>query len=113
MTALKAECVSSANLQQRLLPEDGKGKARADIQIDASLRDDRNDNDPDFWKHTDATRQFQQACWPLHIYSIPPHLCFLQQPAIVKGSGLARGDNLSMQISTSKMAARFTITCQV
>ncbi len=62
MTALEEECFNSATLRQRLLPEDAKGKARADIQIDASLRDDRADNDPDSWKHTDATRQFQQAC---------------------------------------------------
>jgi hypothetical protein len=43
------------------VPDDAKGKARMDIQIDASLRDQRGDNDIDFWKHTDATRQFQQA----------------------------------------------------
>ena len=48
-------------LAQRLVPDDGKGKGKMDIQIDATLRDQRGYSDPDFWKHTDGTRQFQQA----------------------------------------------------
>ena len=77
ITATQQECSVPANLRQRLLPEDGKGKARADIQIEGALRDDRNDSTPDFWKHTDATRQFQQACQSLHILASYPtfHHC--------------------------------------
>lgn len=46
---------------QRPLTDVEKGKAKMDIQIDAAQRDQRGDNDPNYWKHTDATKQFQQA----------------------------------------------------
>ena len=32
-----------------------------DIHVDAAERDARGDDDPDYWKQTDATRQFQQV----------------------------------------------------
>lgn len=79
---------------QRLVPDDGKGKVKKDIQIDASLRDQRGDNDPDYWRHTDATTQFQQVCsfasqvftlcakrpcWDQHVHTCPPAFSRLMQ----------------------------------
>ena len=51
---------------QRPLADVEKGKAKMDIHIDATQRDQRGDDDPNYWKHTDATRQFQQVSRPMH-----------------------------------------------
>ncbi|CAK0785050.1 hypothetical protein CVIRNUC_008255 [Coccomyxa viridis] len=82
---------------KRLLPEDAKGKARADIQIDASLRDDRADNDPDSWKHTDATRQFQQD-WEVAKAKQDKALDSIERGiGTLKGIGEAMGETLKEQ----------------
>lgn len=39
----------------------GKGKGKQEIIIDATQRDLRFDNDPDYYTQTEATKQFRQV----------------------------------------------------
>lgn len=59
-------CVCTTDLtcfvcMQRLVADDVKGKGRQEIVIDATQRDLRMEHDANYYTHTDATRQFQQA----------------------------------------------------
>lgn len=65
---------------QALTLLDSKGKGKLPISIDASQASDQLDSSPDFYTHTDATRQFQQvghvAGWTLLLakHAWPSHL---------------------------------------
>lgn len=48
-------------MTQRPLTDIEKGKAKMDIHIDATQRDQRGDDDPNYYVQTDATKQFQQV----------------------------------------------------
>lgn len=50
---------------QALTGIDNKGKGKQAITIDASQASQHFDSDPNFYTHTEATVQFQQACCPL------------------------------------------------
>ena len=71
-----------------------------DIQIDAAHRDRRGDEDPNYWKHTDATRQFQQVSYLAQRHAVMEYdqskarICmFLSACA---GQAKAPGDTISL-----------------
>ena len=68
-------------MTQRPLTDIEKGQAKMNIHIDATQRDQRGDDDPNYWKQTDATKHFQQVSglgchYVLHEYT--QHHCIRQ-----------------------------------